>query len=56
MYESRIADASIDKFFEALSVLESKEDYYRFFEDVCTVVELKMHRPALRGGADAFGG
>ena len=41
MYESRIADASIDKFFEALSVLESKEDYYRFFEDVCTVVELK---------------
>ena len=41
MYESRIADESIDQFFEALAVLETKEDYYRFFEDVCTVVELK---------------
>jgi len=41
MYESKIADVQIDGFFEALSVLKTKEDYYRFFEDVCTVVELK---------------
>lgn len=41
MYQSKIADAQIDGFFEALSVLETKEEYYRFFEDVCTVVELK---------------
>ena len=41
MYQSKIADAQIDSFFEALSVLETKEEYYRFFEDVCTVVELK---------------
>ncbi len=41
MYQSKIADKQIDGFFEALSVLETKEEYYRFFEDVCTVVELK---------------
>ncbi len=41
MYDSRIADSAIDNFFEALSVLETKEEYYRFFEDICTVVELK---------------
>ena len=40
MYQSKIADAQIDGFFEALSVLETKEEYYRFFEDVCTINEL----------------
>ena len=32
MYQSKIADKQIDGFFEALSVLETKEEYYRFFE------------------------
>lgn len=41
MYESRLQDPFIDKLFEALQLLETKEDYYRFFEDICTIAELK---------------
>ena len=31
---------SVDEFFEAVLLLQSKEECYRFFEDVCTVNEL----------------
>lgn len=41
MYESRLQDPFIDKLFEALQLLENEEEYYRFFEDICTVAELK---------------
>ncbi len=41
MYESRLQDPFIDKLFEALKLLENEEEYYRFFEDICTVAELK---------------
>ena len=40
MYKSNIENEMIDGFFEALSLLETREDYYRFFEDICTVGEI----------------
>ena len=33
--------ASIDRLFEAILALESTEECYRFFEDVCTVNEVQ---------------
>lgn len=41
MYKSKLEDPGIDGLFEALMLLESKEDYYRFFEDISTIAELK---------------
>lgn len=41
MYQSKLKNPMVDDFFEALSLLESEEDYYRFFEDVCTISELQ---------------
>ncbi len=32
---------SIDRFFEAVLNLESVEDCYRYFEDVCTIKEIQ---------------
>lgn len=40
MYHSKLETPMIDQLFEALEVLETREDYYRFFEDVCTISEL----------------
>lgn len=39
-YESKFKSAEIDEFFKAILALESEEDCYRFFEDVCTINEL----------------
>ena len=41
MYQSKLQDAQIDALFEAMQCLETKEDYYRFFEDISTVAEIK---------------
>ena len=41
MYQSKFENPMIDDFFEALSYLETREEYYRFFEDVCTISELQ---------------
>ena len=41
MYQSRLQEPFIDRLFEALQLLENEEEYYRFFEDICTVAELK---------------
>lgn len=32
---------SIDRLFKALQTLESEEEYYAFFEDICTIKELQ---------------
>lgn len=32
---------SVSRFFQALGTLKTEEEYYAFFEDVCTVVELR---------------
>ncbi len=40
MYHSKMESLSMDRFFDALLTLESREDCYRFFEDVATAGEL----------------
>ena len=41
MYTSRMKSASMDRLFAALLTLKTEEEYYRFFEDLCTVAELQ---------------
>jgi len=41
MYNSKLKDSFTDKLFEAILLLESEEECYQFFEDICTVSELK---------------
>lgn len=40
-YQSKLKDPFIDALFEAILLLENEEECYRFFEDICTVAELK---------------
>lgn len=40
-YESKIQDEQMDDLFEAILSLKNKEECYRFFEDICTIKELK---------------
>ena len=37
---SKIKTDSVEALFDAVLTLKSKEDCYRFFEDVCTIKEL----------------
>jgi len=39
-YESRFKRDDIDKLFKAILMLETEEDCYRFFEDICTINEI----------------
>lgn len=38
-YNSRIKSDRVDRFIEAVLLLETEEEAYRFFEDVCTIKE-----------------
>lgn len=40
-YQSKLKDKFIDELFEAILLLETEEECYRFFEDIATVSELK---------------
>lgn len=40
MHKPNIENEMIDGFFEALSLVDTREEYYRFFEDICTVGEI----------------
>jgi len=40
-YQSKLKDPFIDELFEAILLLRNEEECYRFFEDICTVAELK---------------
>lgn len=39
--DGRIKDKFTDQLFKAILLLESEEECYRFFEDICTVNEIK---------------
>jgi len=39
-YESKFKREDLDELFKAIMALESEEDCYRFFEDICTVNEI----------------
>jgi len=38
---SKIKDEMMDKLFEAILLLENIEECYNFFEDICTISEIK---------------
>ncbi|MFZ5632590.1 MAG: YerC/YecD family TrpR-related protein [Bacillota bacterium] len=40
-YNGKLKDQLLDKLFEAVLTLESLDECYRFFEDLCTVAEIK---------------
>ncbi|RQD72573.1 MAG: TrpR-like protein YerC/YecD [Tindallia sp. MSAO_Bac2] len=41
MYESKIKDPFVDELFKAILALETEEECYRFFEDICTIKEIQ---------------
>lgn len=40
-FNSKLKDETVDKLFEAILLLKNEEECYRFFEDICTVSEIK---------------
>lgn len=40
-YESKLQNKETDDLFKAVLMLESEEECYRFFEDICTIKELQ---------------
>lgn len=38
---SKLKDANVDQLFEAILTLKTVDECYKFFEDLCTVPELK---------------
>lgn len=40
-FDSRIKSEQVDKFFEAVLLLENRDECYMFFEDICTIKEIK---------------
>jgi TrpR-related protein YerC/YecD len=38
---SKLKNSSIDNLFNAILLLKSRDECYRFFEDVCTITEIK---------------
>lgn len=41
MYRSKIESPMVDALYDALLQLKSREDFYRFFDDLCTVGEIQ---------------
>ena len=41
MYESKLRSADLDRLFAAVLTLKTTEECYMFFEDLCTISELK---------------
>lgn len=41
MYESKLKSEAVDELFEAILELKDVEECYRFFEDLCTINEIK---------------
>ena len=40
-YSSKLESKDMDYLFEGILSLQSKEECYRFFEDICTINEIK---------------
>ena len=40
-YKSRIESKQVDGLFEAVLKLKTREECYRFFEDICTIKEIQ---------------
>ena len=40
-YDSKFKSPELDELFDGILTLENREDCYRFFEDICTVNEIR---------------
>lgn len=40
-YQTRLKDKFTEELFESILLLQNKEECYRFFEDLCTIAEIK---------------
>lgn len=40
-FESKLKSADLDALFEVVLLLENEEECYRFFEDICTISEIR---------------
>lgn len=47
-YESKLESENMDFFCDAILSLETREDCYRFFEDICTINEVKAMEQRLQ--------
>lgn len=41
MYDSKVRSEETDELYEAIMSLENMEEFYRFFDDLCTFGEIK---------------
>lgn len=41
VFNSKLQDPFVDALFEAVLLLQDREECYRFFEDICTIGEIK---------------
>lgn len=41
MYNSKLKNEEVDHLFSAILALKSEEECYRFFEDICTISEIR---------------
>ncbi len=41
MYSGKLKDELLDRLFEAVLLLRTRDECYQFFEDICTIAELK---------------
>ena len=41
MTSSKLKDKTTDRFFDAIMTLKTQKECYKFFEDICTISELK---------------
>lgn len=40
-FQSKLKSKELDSLFEAILMLETEEECYRFFEDICTISEIR---------------
>ena len=48
MYESKLRSDDMDRLFQAVLTLRTTEECYMFFEDLCTISELKSFAQRLK--------
>ncbi|MDD3132063.1 MAG: YerC/YecD family TrpR-related protein [Bacteroidales bacterium] len=41
LYSGKLKDELLDRLFEAVLLLRTRDECYQFFEDICTIAELK---------------
>jgi TrpR-related protein YerC/YecD len=47
-YSSKLKSEDMDYLFEGILSLQTKEECYRFFEDICTINEIKAFEQRLQ--------